>query len=520
MIGARAARAGPGGLPRADILRNGGSQVGDVILKLNNLTKNYPGVIALDNVSFEVERGSVHAICGENGAGKSTLIKILTGAITPSSGSIEFKGNTYTKLTPRQALDMGISVIYQEFSLIPQLTVVENIFYGCEIKKGLFRDVPEMERRTRELCQQMGINIDVNKRVCDLGIAWQQIVEILKAVSKNAELVIMDEPTAPLTVKETDVFFNIVKKMREENITIIFISHRLEEVFEICDDVTVLCDGRYINTRKVADITKRDLITSMVGRELSDTYPAPNHEPGEVIMKVDHLVNNRVHDVSFELRRGEILGFGGLVGAGRTELARAIFGADPIQSGTITYDGKPYVPKSPTQSLKTGIGLIPEDRKAQGVVLSLTIRENIVYSILDKVSKAGIVNRESEKKQVDYYVDKLEIKTPSVKQLVAKLSGGNQQKVVLARVLATDCDVLIFDEPTRGIDVGAKSEIYELMRALADEGKAIIMISSEMPELIGMSDRILVMSNGYLCQELKRGEYDQATILEIASSRV
>lgn len=492
----------------------------DVILKVNEISKSYPGVKALDKVSFEIRRGEVHALCGENGAGKSTLIKILTGAVEPSSGTVEFNGKTYQKLTPQMSMEAGISVIYQEFSLIPYLTVAENIFYGREIKKGILRDLPAMQKKARELCEEMGVDIDVNARVCDLGIAWQQIVEILKAVSLKAELVIMDEPTAPLTIRETKVFFDIIKKMRQENITIIFISHRLEEVFELCDNVTILMDGRYVTTQPVAEMTRQKLIAYMVGRNLSDDYPHPKCERGEVVLKAEHIQNSYVKDASFELHRGEILGFGGLVGAGRTELARAIFGADRISGGTLTFKGQPYTPKNPTAALKAGIGLIPEDRKGQGVVLGLSIRENIVYSVLDRISKYTVVSKAKEASIVDQYVKELRIKTPQVNQLVSKLSGGNQQKVVLAKVMATDCDVLIFDEPTRGIDVGAKQEIYTLMCHLAEAGKSIIMISSEMPELIGMSDRIVVMSNGYTCGELQREEFDQQRILELASSKI
>lgn len=492
----------------------------DVILKVKDICKYYPGVKALDGVTFEVKRGEVHAICGENGAGKSTFIKILTGANEPTSGTIEFNGKEYSKLTPKQSMEMGISVIYQEFSLVPYLSVAENIFYGREIKKGVIRDITAMEKQARELCQEMGVDIDVHKRVCDLGIAYQQIVEILKAVSKKAEFIIMDEPTAPLTVKETEVFFKIIKKLKEEHVTIIFISHRLEEVFEICDSVSIFCDGKYIVTKDVQDITKKELISYMVGREISDDYPEPKRKIGDTLLKVEHLNNKNVHDVSFELKKGEILGFGGLVGAGRTELARAVYGADPIQSGEITFKGKKYLPKSPGDALKAGIGLIPEDRKAQGCVLSLTIRENIVYSILNKISKVSVIQKNEEKKVVDQYINELNVKTPSPEQLVKNLSGGNQQKVVLAKAMATNCDVIIFDEPTRGIDVGAKHEIYNLMCKLAEAGKSIIMISSEMPELIGMSDRIIVMSNGEIAGELNKGEYNQTHILEMASSKL
>ncbi len=492
----------------------------DVILKVKNLCKYYPGVKALDDVSFEVRRGETHAICGENGAGKSTFIKILTGANEPTSGSVEFEGTEYTKLTPRQSMDLGISVIYQEFSLVPYLTVSENIFYGREIRKGPIRDLRAMDAEAKKLCQDMGVEIDVRKRVCDLGIAYQQIVEILKAVSRKSDFIIMDEPTAPLTVRETEIFFQIIRRLQEEKVTIIFISHRLEEVFQICDRVTVFCDGRYVTTQNVQDITKKELITYMVGRELSDDYPVPNRSIGDVCLEVEHLTNKNVRDVSFVLRRGEILGFGGLVGAGRTELARAIYGADHVLSGSIKLNGAGYSPKDPGRALKAGIGLIPEDRKRQGCVLTLPIGENIVYSILDRVSKLAVVQSRAEKQVTDRYVKDLDIKTPSVAQLVKNLSGGNQQKVVLAKAMATDCDILIFDEPTRGIDVGAKQEIYSLMCQLVEAGKSVIMISSEMPELIGMSDRIIVMSNGEIAGELQKSEYDQSKILEIASSKL
>ncbi len=492
----------------------------DVILRVKNICKYYPGVKALEDVSFEVRRGETHAICGENGAGKSTFIKILTGAIEPTAGTIEFEGKEYSRLTPKQSMDLGISVIYQEFSLIPYLTVTENIFYGREIKKGLIRDMSAMEMQARELCKDMGVNIDVRKRVCDLGIAYQQIVEILKAVSRNAEFIIMDEPTAPLTVRETQVFFNIIKRLKEEHVTIIFISHRLEEVFEICDRVSVFCDGRYVVTKDVQEIDRRGLITYMVGRELSDDYPTPRREIGEDILKVRGLTNKNVKDISFHLRKGEILGFGGLVGAGRTELVRAIYGADPILSGEITFRGEAYRPRDPGAALQAGIGLIPEDRKRQGAVLSLPISENVVYSILKRIAPMGVIHSKDEKEYVDKYIGELNIKTPSPGQLVKNLSGGNQQKVVLAKAMATNCDILIFDEPTRGIDVGAKQEIYALMCQLAEAGKSIIMISSEMPELIGMSDRIYVMSNGEIAGELLSEDYSQIKILEIASSKL
>jgi ribose transport system ATP-binding protein len=494
--------------------------MGDTILKVNRLSKYYEMVKALDDISFEIKRGEVHAICGENGAGKSTFIKLLSGANEPSEGTIEFEGVTYNKLTPRQAMDLGITVIYQEFSLIPYLSVAENIFYGREIHKHGICDITKMNEEARKLCEDMGVDIDIKTRICDLGIAHQQIVEILKAVSQKSKFIIMDEPTAPLTLKETKIFFGIIDKLKQNNTTIVFISHRLEEVFEICDRITVFCDGTYVVTKDVSDINKKQLISFMVGRELTDDYPVPKCKPGEVVFKAEKITNKNVKNVSFELRRGEIVGFGGLVGAGRTELARIIFGADEIQSGKMMLKEKEYAPKSPLDALKAGIGLIPEDRKNQGVILKLSVKENVIYSSLRDYSKLLTVVKQAEKECVNKYIKELNIKTPSPLQLVKNLSGGNQQKVVLAKMMATDCDIFIFDEPTRGIDIGAKQEIYELMCRLVEAGKSIIMISSEMPELVGMSNRIMVMSDGCICGELQRNEFSQELILEMASSKL
>lgn len=490
----------------------------DNILKVEHLSKYFALVKALDDVSFEVRRGEVHALCGENGAGKSTFIKLLTGAHSPTKGTITFEGQTYASLTPKMAMDLGISVIYQEFSLVPYLTVAENIFYGREIQKYGIRNIREMNMQAEALCRDMGIELDVSTRVKELGVAYQQIVEIMKAVSKNAKFIIMDEPTAPLTITETEIFFNIIKRLKEKNVTIIFISHRLEEVFELCDRVTVFCDGRYMVTKDVKDVNKSQLIAYMVGRELTEDYPSHDNERGDVLLKAEGLTNNMISDVSFELRRGEILGIGGLVGAGRTELARAIYGADPITSGKIYIGGKEYVPSDPKTALHNGIGLIPEDRKRQGLILGLSVAENTVFSIYRNVSTNSVIRSKEVKTIVNKQITDLNIKTPNENQLTKNLSGGNQQKVVLAKMLATNCEILIFDEPTRGIDVGAKQEIYHLMISLADAGKAIIMISSEMPELIGLSDRIIVMAHGKLQGELAKGEFTQEKILTLASA--
>lgn len=490
------------------------------ILKVNHISKYYSGVKALDDVSFEVRRGEMLALCGENGAGKSTLIKILTGAIKPTSGCFEFDGETYQEMNPTKAMDIGIRAIYQEFTLVPYLSVADNLFYGREPHKGIIRDVKKAERETKKLCDSIGISIDPKAKVESLGIAQQQIVEILKAVSNNAKFFIMDEPTAPLTVNETETFFKIIRQLKENGATIIFISHRLEEVFELCDRVTVFCDGKFVVTKDIKDVNKKQLISYMVGRELGDTYPEGNMAQQENILEVNHLTNEKLHDVSFSLRKGEVLGFGGLVGAGRTEMARAVFGADKIQTGDILLKGKSYKPLNPAYALENGIGLIPEDRKNQGLILGLSITSNTTISILKQMVTNHIsLNKRKEHDCSKKYIDELRIKTPSENQLVKNLSGGNQQKVVLAKMMAADCDVLIFDEPTRGIDIGAKQEIYALMREITSRGKSIIMISSEMPELIGMSDRIIVMSNGYVAGELDRSEFSQETILEYASSK-
>ena len=466
---------------------------------------------------MSIRRGEVLALCGENGAGKSTLIKILTGAVAPSEGHVVLDGEILEDATPRKVIEAGVAAIYQEFSLVPFLTVAENIFYGREISRGGIRDIAEMNRQARELCQRMGVRIDVQTQVSHLGVAYQQIVEILKAVATDAKFIIMDEPTAPLTVTETEVFFGIVKQLRANRTTILFVSHRLEEVFQLCDRVAVLCDGRFVITKKVSEVNERELISYMVGRELSSDYPRPSRDLGEPVLRVSELANTGLSGVSFELRRGEILGFGGLVGAGRTELARAIFGADRIHAGDMILNGRPYAPGSTKAALRRGVGLIPEDRKRQGVVTARPIRDNITYSTLRRLSSFGVIKSAREKKLVSSSIDNLRIKTTSSMQLVRNLSGGNQQKVVLAKILATDCDLLIFDEPTRGIDVGAKQEIYRLMCDLVERGKSVILISSEMPELMGMSDRIIVMRNGRVAGELKRDEFSQQLILEVAS---
>jgi ribose transport system ATP-binding protein len=490
----------------------------DTILEVKHLSKYYAGVKALDDVSISFKKGEVHALAGENGAGKSTLIKVLTGAIEPTAGEIILDGKSHQKLDPIWSLENGIAAIYQEFNLVPYLSVAENIYFGKEIAKSGFVDKKSMNAEVQKSLDEIGINIKPSTLVADLGVAYQQIVEIVKAVTSKSRILIMDEPTAPLTKAETQVLYKIIDKLKKDNVTIIFISHRMEEMFEICDRVTVMRDGQYVVTKDIKDITRKQLISYMVGRELGEDYPKRNKPVGETIMEIKGYTNNKINDVSFELHKGEILGFGGLVGAGRTEVMQAIFGADRIEAGEITLNGKVLKIKDPGSALDQGIGLIPEDRKNQGVLLGLSVKENVSFSSLKQAMVGPFVDRKKDTKIADEYCKKLRIKTPNINQLVKNLSGGNQQKVVLAKMLATQCDVIIFDEPTRGIDVGAKQEIYMLMRRLADEeGKSIIMVSSEMPELIGMSDRILVMRFGRIVGELKKGEFSQESILEYAS---
>lgn len=489
----------------------------ETVLELKHVTKKFPGVVALDDVSLEIRKGEIHTLMGENGAGKSTLIKIITGAHQPTSGEFWFEGKKVENHSPFQARQMGIGVIYQELNLIPQLTVAENIFYGKELKKGLFLDKKEMNRRCREIIADLGVKIDPQTKVKNLSIAEQQVVEIVKAVSEEIKFLIMDEPSAPLTNTEIEKMFAIVKRLQEKGVAILYISHRLEEVFEIGDRTTVLRDGKYIITTPVNQIDKQGLIRYMVGRELGQDYPQATTGIGQVVLKVENLTNNRVKNCSFQLHQGEILGIAGLVGAGRTELARAIFGADPVKSGTVYKNGKVLHIKTPRDGINSGIGLITEDRKNQGLLLNKPIDYNTTYASMDKVSRGGVINFKQEKEMAEKYMTAMNIKAYDKSQKTGTLSGGNQQKVVLAKWLATDSDILIFDEPTRGIDVGAKAEIYLLMRKLVEQGKSIIMISSEMPELIGMSDRIIVIHDGCIKGTLAREEATQERIMYLAT---
>jgi ribose transport system ATP-binding protein len=492
------------------------SGMGEKLLSLRAITKTYPGVRALDDVSLDFAAGEVHAIVGENGAGKSTLIKVISGATTPDSGRIVVAGREFMAMDPEQSLASGIAVIYQELSQFDSLSVAENIFIG-ERLGGLLVDFKTMRMKAAEILERFGVAIDPGKSVAGLTPAQRQIVEIAKAIHRKARVVIMDEPTAPLTMREVDRLFEVIRGLKRDGIAVIYISHRLEEVFAICDSVSVMRDGRYVSTMSVSETSRQELIALMVGRNLRTSYPRPAKGPAAVALEVKGISGNGVRNISFSVRKGEILGISGLVGAGRTELVRLVYGAERVEDGEIWVDGKRVNIDSTATALQFGIGLIPEDRKTQGAFLPMSVAWNISIASLRSLSRGLVVNRRAEGERAQEYRDRLRIKTPSLGQRVMFLSGGNQQKVVVAKTLAANTNILIFDEPTRGIDVGAREEIYELIIELANQGKAIIMVSSDMEELLGMSDRILVLAGGTLVGELPREEFDPRRVLELAS---
>ncbi len=595
----------------------------DNILELKNISKYYPGVTALNNVSLKIRKGEIHALVGENGAGKSTLIKTCSGAIAPSSGEIcvngktfksmtpktseengigviyqEFNlvgdlsvaeniflgrairkgpssgeicvnGKTFKSMTPKTSEENGIGVIYQEFNLVGDLSVAENIFLGRAIRKGIIIDLKAMERESKKILDSLHINISPKTLVKNLSVGYQQMVEIAKAMSQNAQVLIMDEPSAPLTSAEVESMFAIVDLLKEKGVSIIYISHRLEEIFRLSDRVTVLRDGEYVTTLNTAETNEDELVKYMVGRELTEIYPTRKADSikDEVLFEAVNVSGNGDKNISFKIHKGEVLGFGGLigagrtemaelmfgmkpktsgkflykgkeinpkspkeaidvgiglvpVGAGRTEMAELMFGMKPKTSGKFLYKGKEINPKSPKEAIDVGIGLVPEDRKAKGALLTLSIQENINMPIYPRISKATVINEKTEREIAQKYKEEISIKTPNLTQLVKNLSGGNQQKVILAKWLAADSELLIFDEPTRGIDVGAKQEIYTLINTLVEQGKAVLMISSEMEELMGMSDRIIILAEGSVSGELRKEEFKQETIMKYASKEM
>lgn len=497
--------------------------MGDIILTMKDIDKSFPGVHALDHVNFEVRKGEVHALMGENGAGKSTLMKVLTGIYTKDSGSIVYEGKEVEFHNTRDAQDQGIVIVHQELNMLGHLTVAQNIFIGREFKKGIRIDDKKMNEEAEKLFKRLNIDIDPTEMMGNLTVGKQQMCEIAKAISHEAKVIIFDEPSAALTEAEIEELFKIIRDLRKQQLGIVYISHRMDEIKVITDRVTVMRDGTYVGTLITNDCTKDDIINMMVGRVI---YEDPKTESSvakdaPIVLKVENLNAGRmVQDVSFELRKGEILGFSGLMGAGRTETARAIFGADPKTSGTITINGKKVEINSPEDAVKCGIGYLSEDRKRYGIVVQKSVAENSTMATMENFVRGLFINKKAENKAAQDYVDSLATKTPGVDQLVVNLSGGNQQKVVIAKWLIRNCDILIFDEPTRGIDVGAKNEIYKLMNRLAEEGKSIIMISSEMTEILRMSDRIVVMCEGRRTGEIDISEASQEIIMNMATREI
>ena len=488
-------------------------------LEMINMTKEFPGVLALDGACLSVEAGQCHALVGENGAGKSTLMKILSGVYIPDSGIIRLDGIETPVDSPIAARHLGIAMIHQELNLIPEMTVAENIFLGHEVSGNVFGclDRRKMESCAEELLESFGQKILGRTCVKKLSLAQQQMVEIAKAISVKSQIIIMDEPSAILTDRELGELFNLIRRLKSQGVSIIYISHRLEEISKICDRVTIMRDGKTIHTESATRLPQEQIIRLMVGREMDEFFPPEPSRFGEELLRLESITRRgKLHNINFSLRAGEIVGLTGLVGAGRTELARVIFGADPPDSGKIFFEGRAVQWGSPRDAIDAGIGLLSEDRKSEGLVLNMLVRENTTLANLGCLVKGGFLDIRAEKAITQDYVRELAIKTPSTEQVVRNLSGGTQQKVVLSKWLFTKSKVLIFDEPTRGIDVGAKAEIYQLIWKLVSEGSGILLISSELPEVLKMCDRILVMYEGEISGELRREEADQEKIMALA----
>lgn len=488
----------------------------DYVLEMKGITKTFPGVVALENVSLGVCKGEVHALIGENGAGKSTLMKILSGIYQANCGDIYLDGEKVVMSGVKDAQEKGISIISQEFNLINTLSIAENIFLGRFNNSNII-NWKVLNQKAQDLLNKLGFSFNVNTIVGKLGAAEKQLVEIAKALSFSARIIVMDEPTSSLTKNEEEMLFNIIRKLKEDGITTIYISHKLEEIFRICDTVTILRDGKVIDVNPVSTITRDEIIEKMVGRTIDMNFPKRSVAPGEIVLSVKNLVRPKLlHNISFDLHKSEILGIAGLVGSGRTELAEALFGAAKVSTGTMVIKGKKVVLRSTRDGKENSIGMLTEDRKETGLVLDFSVAKNISITNLHEVSSRFLLDSKKEKATAQKYIDQLNIKTPSTNQSIVNLSGGNQQKVVLAKWLFSNVDILILDEPTRGIDVGAKYEIYCLMNKLVEEGKSIIMISSELPEVLGMSDRILVMHEGHISGELEGKEMLAENVMQYA----
>ena len=492
----------------------------DYVLELEHIRKEYPGVVALKDVTLQLRRGEILGLIGENGAGKSTLIKCCSGAVIPTSGKIRINGKEFDRMTPQLAAENGIAIIYQEFNNVKELSAAENLFLGRPIRKGMVIDKKEMERRAQEAFDQLHIKIDPKELVKNLTVGYQQMIEIAKAVQQDAQVLIMDEPSAPLTTNEVQSMFEVVELLRDKGVSIIYISHRLEEIFHLSNRIEVIRDGEYVDTLITKDSNVDQLIRLMVGREMTQKYPPrePCIDKDKVVLELKDVCGNGDRNMSLKIHAGEVLGLGGLVGAGRTELAQVIFGSKEKESGQIFLNGKEINPKSPREAIDLGIALVPEDRKRHGALLGVSIKNNINMPIYRRISTASVINSNVEKKTAEKYREEIQIKCPSINQKVKNLSGGNQQKVILGKWLAADSQVIIFDEPTRGIDVGAKYEIYNLINELCAQGRAVLMISSEMEELIGMSDRIIVLAEGEMTGELQKEEFNADVIMAYASA--
>ncbi|GHV72775.1 ribose import ATP-binding protein RbsA [Spirochaetia bacterium] len=491
------------------------------LVSVRGAKKLFGSVSVLHNVDVDFYPGEIHGLMGENGAGKSTLCKIISGAILPTEGTVTINGVSHTGFTPQEARSLGISMVYQEFNLIPEMTVFENLFVGKEIRRSGFVNNRLMIQKSRGIFETMGVRIDPLQKLKHLSVAYCQLVEIAKALLENSKLLILDEPTAALTNNEVDILFKVLDKLRSDGISLVYISHRMDEVFRLCDKITVLRDGDHIKTMPAKETNMDDLIRMMIGRELSQEFPRrvtySGSGAGETVLKVEKLHNERLRDVSFELKKGEILGLAGLVGSGRSEVVRAIFGADNLEAGEVFIKGTKVLIRHPGTAIKNGLALIPEDRKLEGLMLRLSIARNITIAVIRHLSRYMFVVNKREKDLLNKSVNLLSIKFASVGDPVSGLSGGNQQKVVLAKWLASDADIMFFDEPTRGIDVGAKKEIYDFLFKLKTEGKSMIVISSEMEEVLGLCDRIIVMHEGSIAGNLKHEEATQEKILALAS---
>lgn len=486
-------------------------------LEFNGITKRFPGVLALDGVSFAIERGTCHALIGENGAGKSTLGKILAGVQTADGGELKMDGRIIAPANPLAARELGIAMVHQELAFCPNLSVAENLCLGDLPRRAGFIDRSALREKARAMLATIGSTIDPDAIIGTLSTGQEQLVQIAASVGTGAQVLVMDEPSSSLSAAETHELFRLVRELKGRGITLIYVSHRLEELFALCDNITVLRDGRHVATERIADTTPHRVVTQMIGRELLFQQPAHlERTPGECCLSVDRFSSNgKFRDIALEVRAGEIVGVAGIVGAGRSEVLQAIFGLDPDVSGHVSVNGKPLPLRSIDAALAAGLGLLPEDRKRQGLVLGLNCRENTALAMLPSLSRLGWIRRDAEKSLAQRFVSRLRVKTPSLETLTAGLSGGNQQKIALAKWLARSCDVLLIDEPTRGVDVGAKAEIYQLLDELACEGKALLVVSSELPELIGLCRRILVMREGRLAGEVARADFSEAALMQL-----